>query len=96
MTRHFSRFQGLSRAESGRKGPVPANVGNRGLDAEVNTGKAGTLLAAYHRDSPVGPTGTRLTPSAWSARARPVHAGDAAALGGSGGDVIHGRSGLGP
>jgi hypothetical protein len=28
MTRYFSRFQGLSRAESGRKAPVLGEVGN--------------------------------------------------------------------
>jgi hypothetical protein len=28
IPRHLSRFQGFSRVDSGRKGPVPANVGN--------------------------------------------------------------------
>jgi hypothetical protein len=55
MTRHFSRFQGLSRAESGRKEPVLAEVGNNDLHSNVNAGEVRELLAGYRSYSAVGP-----------------------------------------
>jgi hypothetical protein len=55
MTRHFSRFQGLSRAESGRKEPVSREVGNSYVHSNVNAGEVRELLAGYRSCSAVGP-----------------------------------------
>jgi hypothetical protein len=62
MTRHFSRFQGLSRAASGRKESVPMNVGHSALDFRASSSRALRLLAGYCSYSAVGPMRGAIDP----------------------------------
>jgi hypothetical protein len=51
----FGTFVRFDR-KSGRKEPVPAEVGNSYLNSNANAGEARELLAGYRSYSAVGPT----------------------------------------